>query len=150
MKKGGIIALVIILIIATVGGILLMNFLNSPEYALMKIGKDIEAQGIDGIYPHLTEEGQQAIDQINAVADNKIVGALVSLLGLEDDIAIFKEKLSMMKWEVEDIMKSKTNAQVILDFQYSEQIEGTVEISMIKQDKEWKIDGIEMPQFDKD
>ncbi|MBR4879187.1 MAG: hypothetical protein IKU13_05095 [Clostridia bacterium] len=150
MKKGGIIALAVILVIAVIGGIMLMKFMGSPEYALMKIGKDIASQGIEGIYPHLTADGQQMLDKINEVADNKIVGALVSLFGLEDDIAIFKEKLSMMKWDVEEIMKGKNNAQVILDFEYSEEIEGTVEISMVKQGKEWKIDGIEMPQFDKD
>lgn len=28
-------------------------------------------------------------------------------------------------------------------------MEGTVEISMIKQDKEWKIDNLDIPHFDK-
>lgn len=88
-------------------------------------------------------------DNMGKVTDNQIVGALVGLLGLEDDIAIFKENLDNMKWEVEDIMKGENNTRVILDFEYNEDVEGSVEISMIKQEKEWKIDGFEMPQFDK-
>lgn len=28
-------------------------------------------------------------------------------------------------------------------------IEGTIDISMIRQDKEWKIDNLSMPHFDK-
>ena len=95
------------------------------------------------------EEEQQMFDNIGKVTDNQIVGALVGLLGLEDDIAIFKENLDNMKWEVEDIMKGENNTRVILDFEYNEEVEGSVEISMIKQEKEWKIDGFEMPQFDK-
>ena len=149
MKKVWIILAAVLLIVAIVGGIFWFKFTASPEYALMQIGKDIEKMGIEGLYTHLTDEGQQMFDNIGKVTDNEIVGALVGLLGLEDDIAIFKENLDNMKWEVEDIMKGENNARVILDFEYSEEVEGSVEISMIKQEKEWKIDGFEMPQFDK-
>ena len=149
MKKVWIILAAVLLIVAIVGGIFWFKFTASPEYALMQIGKDIEKMGIEGLYTHLTAEGQQMFDNIGKVTDNQIVGALVGLLGLEDDIAIFKENLDNMKWEVEDIMKGENNARVILDFEYSEEVEGSVEISMIKQEKEWKIDGFEMPQFDK-
>ena len=149
MKKVWIILAAVLLVVAVAGGIFWFKFTSSPEYALMQIGKDIEKMGIEGLYPHLTTEGQQMFDNIGKVTDNQIVGALVGLLGLEDDIAIFKENLDNMKWEVEDIMKGENNARVILDFEYNEEVEGSVEISMIKQEKKWKIDGFEMPQFDK-
>lgn len=149
MKKVWIILAAVLLVVAVAGGIFWFKFTSSPEYALMQIGKDIEKQGIEGLYTHLTAEGQQMFDNIGKVTDNQIVGALVGLLGLEDDIAIFKENLDNMKWEVEDIMKGENNTRVILDFEYNEEVEGSVEISMIKQEKEWKIDGFEMPQFDK-
>ena len=149
MKKVWIILAAVLLVVAVVGGIFWFKFTSSPEYALMQIGKDIEKMGIEGLYTHLTAEGQQMFDNIGKVTDNQIVGALVGLLGLEDDIAIFKENLDNMKWEVEDIMKGENNTRVILDFEYNEEVEGSVEISMIKQEKEWKIDGFEMPQFDK-
>ena len=149
MKKVWIILAAVLLVVAVAGGIFWFKFTASPEYALMQIGKDIEKQGIEGLYTHLTAEGQQMFDNIGKVTDNQIVGALVGLLGLEDDIAIFKENLDNMKWEVEDIMKGENNTRVILDFEYNEEVEGSVEISMIKQEKEWKIDGFEMPQFDK-
>ena len=149
MKKIWIILAAVLLVVAVVGGIFWFKFTSSPEYALMQIGKDIEKMGIEGLYTHLTAEGQQMFDNIGKVTDNQIVGALVGLLGLEDDIAIFKENLDNMKWEVEDIMKGENNTRVILDFEYNEEVEGSVEISMIKQEKKWKIDGFEMPQFDK-
>ena len=31
----------------------------------------------------------------------------------------------------------------------ADDIEGTIELTMIKEDKEWRIDGVEMPTFEK-
>lgn len=57
MKKVWIVLVAVIAVIAVAGGIFWFNFTQSPEYALMQIGKDIEKQGIEGLYTHLTAEG---------------------------------------------------------------------------------------------
>ena len=41
------------------------------------------------------------------------------------------------------------SAKGIVRFKYEDSMEGTVELSMIKEDKEWKIDKVNMPMFEK-
>ena len=45
--------------------------------------------------------------------------------------------------------KDSDTAKAVITFEYPEVMEGTIDITMIKQDKEWKIDGLSMPHFDK-
>ena len=49
--------------------------------------------------------------------------------------------------EGDDVLKSKENATVILSFNYEDKLIGTIEISMIREEGEWKIDSIEFPEF---
>lgn len=39
-------------------------------------------------------------------------------------------------------------ARVIISFDYKDKIKGTVELSMVKEGGEWKIDGMGFPKFD--
>ena len=48
---------------------------------------------------------------------------------------------------MDDILKSKENAAVILSFNYEDKLIGTIEISMIRDEEKWKIDSIEFPEF---
>ncbi|MBQ6934827.1 MAG: hypothetical protein IJN37_10635 [Clostridia bacterium] len=147
MKKVWIILAAVLLIVAIVGGIMWFNFSNSPEYALMNIFKDMNENGAEGLRPHLTAEAQTTLDNINAFADNKIVNAIVGLLDMKDDITVLKEKLQQTKWDVVDIMKGENNAVAILSFEYDEDLSGTMEISMTKEEKVWKIDDIQLPKL---
>lgn len=51
--------------------------------------------------------------------------------------------------DVDDVLKSKDNASVILSFNYDDKLVGAIELSMVREDGEWKIDGLEFPEFDK-
>ncbi|MBQ6934814.1 MAG: hypothetical protein IJN37_10570 [Clostridia bacterium] len=75
------------------------------------------------------------------------MNAIVGLLDMKDDITILKEKLQQTKWDVVDIMKGENNAVAILSFEYDEDLSGTMEVSMIKEEKEWKIDILQLPEF---
>lgn len=75
------------------------------------------------------------------------MNAIVGLLDMKDDITILKEKLKQIKWDVVDIMKGENNAVAILSFEYDEDLSGTMEISMVKEEKEWKIDSLQLPEF---
>ncbi|MBQ7087428.1 MAG: hypothetical protein IJM96_08150 [Clostridia bacterium] len=66
---------------------------------------------------------------------------------MKDDITVLKEKLQQTKWDVVDIMKGENNAVAILSFEYDEDLSGTMEVSMIKEEKEWKIDSLQLPEF---
>ncbi|MBR3244814.1 MAG: hypothetical protein IKF90_19350 [Parasporobacterium sp.] len=48
-----------------------------------------------------------------------------------------------------DVLKESESAKGVIGFKYEDIAEGTVELSMIKEDKEWKINNLNMPKFDK-
>ena len=52
-----------------------------------------------------------------------------------------------MQWEVDDVLKSNENAAVFLSFNYEDKLIGSIEISMIREDGDWKIDTIKFPIF---
>jgi len=149
MKKAlmiiGSIIVVFAIIITCVG----FYFIQTPEYALMKISKDIKESGIDGLRPHLTEDAQETFDTVSAIADNKLVSSIMGLFDKNDYISILKSEIKTVQWNVEDIMKSSDNATVILAFNYDDHLIGTIEISMVRSEDGWKIDGLELPKFDK-
>lgn len=147
MKKVWIISAAAVLIVAIVGGVMWFNFTQSPEYALMNIFRDMSESGAEGLRPHLTADAQTTLDNINAFAENKIVNAIAGLLDMKDDIAVLMEKLQQTKWDVVDIMKGENNAVAILSFEYDEDLSGTMEISMTKEEKTWKIDDIQLPKL---
>ena len=37
----------------------------------------------------------------------------------------------------------------MIGFNYKDSVEGTIDIEMVKEDKEWKIDGLKNPHFDR-
>ena len=58
-------------------------------------------------------------------------------------------KMSEFEYTVQDILKGSESARCVLEFYHKDGTSGTIEIKMIKEDKEWKIDGLINPQFDK-
>jgi hypothetical protein len=45
-------------------------------------------------------------------------------------------------------MKGKKHTDVILTFNYDDRLVGTIELSMVRSEDGWKIDGLELPQFE--
>ena len=138
-------ASVVVLAIAAVG--VFHYFRQTPEYVLMKISSDIKESGIDGLRPHLTEEAREKVDAITAITENKLLNTIVSFLDKKDYVGVLKSEIQVVQWELEDIMKGKNNADVLLAFNYDDRLIGTIEISMVKCSDGWKIAGLEMPQF---
>jgi hypothetical protein len=49
-------------------------------------------------------------------------------------------------------MKGTESAKAILGFAFgngTDEIEGTLQLTLIKEDKEWRIDGVDTPKFTK-
>lgn len=149
MKKALLIIGVIVAVLAIVISCLGIYVVSTPEYALMKIAKDVKASGMDGLRLHLTEKAQEKLDTVTSLADNKLVGALMGLLGNNDYVSVLKTEMQQVQWELDDIIKSDDNAEVILGFNYDDRLVGTIAISMIHNDEGWKIDGLELPKFDR-
>lgn len=122
---------------------------RSPEYALLKIVKDVRASGMDGLRPHLTENAQQTLDAVSLLSDSGLVGAIMDLFAPGDYVGVLKSELQNTQWSLEDISKSGAHAAVTVRFNYDDRLVGTVVLSMLRQDGAWKIDGLELPKFDK-
>lgn len=147
MKKALIIIGSIIAVFAIIIACLGFYFVQTPEYALMKMYKDIKESGFDGLRPHLTEEAQETFDAVSAITDNKLVSSIIGLFDKNDYISILKSEIQTVQWDVEDILKSSDDADVILAFNYDDRLIGTIEISMVRSENGWKIDGLELPKL---
>lgn len=148
MKKALVIIGSIIAVLAIIITCVGLYFFQTPEYALMEVTKDIKESGIDGLRPHLTEDVQEAFDAVSAITENKLVSSIMGLFDENDYISLLKSEIQDVQWDVEDIMKSNTNAAVILAFNYDNRLIGTIEISMVHSEDGWKIDGLELPKFE--
>lgn len=147
MKKALFITISIVaLIAATIIG-MGIYVTNTPEYALKEMIDDINASGMDGLYPHLTGEARATVDAVSSVTENNIFNTIVGFIGQSEYAGVLKSEIQEIKWEVDDVLKSKENAAVVLSFNYEDKLIGTIEISMIREEGEWKVDSIEFPEF---
>ena len=132
----------------------------SPEYVLGKAFLDIKKHGIDGLKPYLTEEAKKKVEVISGGMSlissvGKIVGSLSDSKEDSDKddsnkaMNFLMEKMSEFDFSYKNMIKDSDTAKAVIEFEYPEVMEGTVDIHMIKQDKEWKIDNLSMPHFDK-
>lgn len=147
MKKALFITISIVaLIAATIIG-MGVYVTNTPEYALKEMIDDVNASGMDGLYPHLTGEAKTTIDAVSSVTENNIFNTIVGFIGQSEYVGVLKSEIQEIEWEVDDVLKSKKNAAVVLSFNYEDKLIGTIEISMIREEGEWKVDSIEFPEF---
>ena len=148
MKKTWIIIGAIVGLLAVVIVCAGVYFSNTPEYALLKMARAVEQDGMEGLRPYLTEETQEKVDEISAIAESELVNSIMGLFNQNDYVGVLKSELQEVQWDVADIMKGKNNAAVILGFNYDDKLIGTIEISMIRKGGDWKIDGLHFPEFD--
>lgn len=123
----------------------------SPEYVLGKAFLDMKKHGFDGLKPYLTAKALKKIEIIQTVSNG--VSLFSSSSKSEEDshslIRFLIDKLSECDWSVKDIVKDSGNAKAVIGFEYEDQLAGTIDILMIKEDKEWRIDNLSIPHFDK-
>lgn len=147
MKKVLYFVVPIIVIIISVGVYFGVSVINSPEYALMQIAKDVEKSGVDGLMPHLTEEAQETVSAITSITENKLVNSILNFLGKDDYTGIIKSNLQDVEWSLDNVLEGNNRADVVLGFNYNEKLIGTIEINMIKDNGDWKISGLELNKF---
>lgn len=149
MKKKWFVLIALVLLLALTLGILGILVYRSPEYALWKISTDVKASGLEGLLPHLTGDARAILETATSVASNPLVLSLAGVLGGGDLSRILQTELQKVQWELVDLLKGSDHAQVMLGFQYEDLIAGTVCITMVREDGTWKIDGLELPTFEK-
>ena len=116
----------------------------SPEYVVENAIKDMRTSGLEGLKPYLTENAEKKVDTIRSVSNG------VSFITGTNKVSVFLDRLADCDWTVNDILKGSESAKAVLGFAIrsgTDEIEGTIQLTMIKEDKEWKIDGVDMPKF---
>ena len=59
-----------------------------------------------------------------------------------------KEIMKECDYTIKDIKKGSATAKGVVGFNYKDSKKGTINLSMIKEDKEWIIDNMDMPLFE--
>lgn len=98
MKKALLITISIVaLIAATIIG-MGAYVTNTPEYALKEMIDDVNASGMDGLYPHLTGETRATIDDVSSVTEISIVNTIVSFNSQSKYVRVLKSEIQEIQW----------------------------------------------------
>jgi hypothetical protein len=148
MKKTIIILVIILVLLAIAVGCAAVYFLSSPQFALLRILKDVKTEGLDGLEPHLTGDAAEVVETVRDITESPLASTILGLFGNNGYLDLLKTELQNVTWNVEDVMKGKKQAQVVLSFDYEGEITGTIHLSMVRTGDGWKIDGIKSPKID--
>ena len=58
------------------------------------------------------------------------------------------EKISEYDFSIDDVLKGKEQTKAIVRFRHKDGASGTVEVDMVKEGTEWKIDSLNTPKYD--
>ena len=108
--------------------------------------RDMRTSGLEGLKPYLTDNAEKNVETIISVSNG------VSLLTGGYKVSVFFDRLADCEWTVSEILKGSESAKAILGFAIrngGDEIVGNLQLTLIKEDKEWRIDGVDMPQFAK-
>lgn len=149
MKKGLVIALCFALSLALLIGGAVLYIVNTPEYALAQIVKEVREIGIDAVIPNLTDNANKKISPILSIAKNNFVQSILSFLSDEDYASMLIDKAQEIDWSVGDIIKNNKKASVTIRFNYDEKIQGSIDLELLKIDGKWQINDLYNLNLDK-
>lgn len=121
----------------------------SPEYALNNTFDDMRASGLDGLKKHLTANALKIVTGFESLNGKPGVSLFTSALLGGDAVSFLLERLSECDWTTKDVMKGKETSKAVVGFDYHDTMVGTIEMTMIREDGIWKIDGLDVPKFEK-
>ena len=149
MKKKRKIVIIVTASLLAVGIFIGVFAIRSPEFALIQIAGDIQEAGVDGLMPHLTGDAEKVVSKIKSIYENKLVNYVSSFFNKSDYVGVLQSELEAVEWNLDDVLKGRKKAYVILGFNYKDEIVGTIEVKMIREKDGWKINGINLPDFEK-
>ena len=115
----------------------------SPEYALNEAYADVKEEGMAGLKRHLTANALKSIESIESIA------SLSTIVVGSNPTNFLISKMAELEYVVNDVLKGSDTARCMVAFNYEDSVEGTIEIGMVKEEKEWRIDSLKNPRFDK-
>lgn len=148
MKKNFIIVISIVVVFILVVGSYFLYRTSTPEYALAVTIEDVKSSGMAGLKEHLTSSAIEKIEAVEDWTDKSGISGILSAITQDSAVSFLKTRMSEVNWTVEEILKGKNRADVVIGFDYNGSIIGTIEIIMIRENSDWKIDGLSLPHFD--
>ena len=139
MKKALKRILAILLVLVIAAGVIGFIQLHTPEYALYQTVKDMQKSGYEGLQKHLTAEADQKLDSL---LNNTLTQAFMTVVGQGDQVNEFIDRIQELDWEMDDMLKGKKRAEAEMSFKGPDDLNGSMKVSMIREDHEWKISGI--------
>ncbi len=121
----------------------------SPEHALNNAFDDMRESGLDCLKKHLTANALKSIQSLESLSERPEIALFTTALLGGNAVSVLLEKLSECKWTILDVMKGSESSKAVVGFDYQNSMTGTIELTMIKEQKIWKIDSLAMPKFDK-
>jgi len=149
MKKTLCIAGISVLLVVIISSCVIIAIHNSPEYALVKMVRDVKEYGLEGLEPHLTGEAQVAWNKIDTISDNTLLNSFLSIFDVDYYMSILKTEIAEIEWDIGEILKNNGKANIDINFNYKEKIIGAVELILIREEGGWKISNIGIPSFEK-
>ena len=140
MKKAFAISVSIFAVITAVAVIGLIFFLNTPEYALLKIMNAYEKGGIEGLEPYVTGDAADTVEALEDLEEDDIIKLLINQI--EQDTPDEAERT--YSWETGTVLKGKDKASVSIDFKCGS-IEDSIEIILTRKSNGWKISSVKLP-----
>ena len=110
---------------------------------------DMRASGLDGLKKHLTANALKTVESVESISGNAAVALLTTAFMGGNAVSILLDKLSECVWTIKEVMKGSDSSRAVVGFNYQDKMVGTVEVTLIKEDKIWKIDKLASPKFDK-
>ncbi|MBO7374019.1 MAG: hypothetical protein J6U19_07260 [Oscillospiraceae bacterium] len=121
----------------------------SPEYALNNAFDDMHESGLDGLKKHLTSNALKIVQGFETLTGRPEVALFTTALLGNNAVNVLLAKLSECEWTIKDVMKGTETSKAVIGFNYQDMMTGSIELTMIKEDKTWKIDSLALPVFDK-
>ena len=127
----------------------------SPEYVLKNAIKDTKEMGFDGLKPYLTVEGYRKAENLLSLSGGIDMFTTMALMfqpnagGYTSLKGSLNDTLKECDYTVKDLLKGSSSAKAIVAFEHKDGTKGTIEFTMIKENKEWKINDMTMPKFEK-
>ena len=144
MKK---VIAVIVLILVVGGGVFAWQTIHSPAYALKTAVEDVRENGLEGLRSHMTQNGTEKLDLLIKIRDNQYIGSLLQMASQTEAVQKILSKFSELQWTLGDIQKGKESSTITAQFVCPDSFSGSIDISMKKEDKAWRIDTFELADF---
>ena len=107
----------------------------SPEYALDNAFDDMRKSGLEGLKKHLTSKALKTVENLENLSMNPEISMFTNVFMGGNAVSVFLDKLSECEWTIKDVMKGSNTSKAIVGFNYQDEMVGTIQLTMIKEDK---------------